>query len=252
MIFLSSVEYQSFQCDSDSSSSQVRTRSQARKEQAQEELLSRVCTRSMARKRTMDEGQRPSKRACSEENDATGNRTPKKRTERPHKHHDLDSSNQSRGSDGHYPYEVLDSDWQETAGDLTNLGLATAHARTLPRFCSPGREHECVISAANGRHFVASQGYWRLLIMGLNRQTVLSAVFFPDMHAEASGSKHDMGRSASPFLRMLSCGQSPTGFEVTELLSCGAKEMKKRRTMFVVDLYSHGDGNVQIVLNRAF
>lgn len=200
----------------------------------------------MAKKRRADEVYEEVKNISPKKIKVSEKRASQRKTEEPQVKCEDDNE-----SGKHFPYRVLDNEWKENAGRILTVGLPSAHEHTLPT--SSGKEKDVLIQTADGKRFVNLQGYWRFLILGLNRRTVLSAVFFPETRTEVLLDENHFDRqSITPFMQMLSTGETPAGFEVQTLLNCGKKELKKRRTKFVVDVFSHGAGDLQVVLKRAF
>lgn len=196
----------------------------------------------MAKKRKLDENIEEIGKAIPEKNKAH-DKSISVEKESQHKR----NTNSSCGE--HFPYRVLDNNWKENASCFLTLGLATAHVKTLPT--SSENSGNVFVQTTDGKRFVEAQGYWRFLIMGLNRRTVLSVVFFPD-HEDPKNLKSREELSTAPFMHMLNSGRVLAGFNVQDLLNCGERELNNRCSLFVVDVYSHGAGVFQAVLMRAF
>ena len=152
----------------------------------------------------------------------------------------------------YFPFRVLDETWPHIPDDTPRLGLSKpgSHENTFPRLCSQGLTDVRVVPRADRQGFVNSEGYWRLMIAGLNRRAIIYAIFMPQTPqvTEDTGEEPEDG----VFLSALATGAFPSWYPVETLLDRASKELSGRKTVFVLDVYSHGEDKVEVVINRAY
>ena len=162
------------------------------------------------------------------------------------------SSVNSTQTEKYFPFRVLDESWLQIPVDTPHLGLwkPSCHDETFPRFCSNGLTETQVVPSANRLCFINSEGYWRFMLVGLNRRTIIDAIFMP----EASQKTDDIFGEPDngTFLSALATGKFAGWFPIEALLNCAEEELKRRRLLFVLDIYSHGEEKVEVVINRAY
>ena len=88
------------------------------------------------------------------------------------------------------------------------------------------------------------------MIVGLNRRAIINAVFMP----QAPEKTEDTGEEPKDgvFLSALSTGMFPSWYPVQTLLNRVNKELRGQKIVFVLDVYSHGEDKVEVVVNRAY
>ena len=86
------------------------------------------------------------------------------------------------------------------------------------------------------------------MIAGLNRRAIVNAIFLP----QYSTTKEDASGESDVFVTALATGAFLNRYPVERLLNYAYEELKERRMVFVLDLYSHGQDKVEIVINRAY
>ena len=145
----------------------------------------------------------------------------------------------------YFPFRILDPTWVKSAADMPTWGMPHAHRDTLPRLCNRKSLGVEVFPRADRQGFVDAEGYWRLLIVGLNRQAAVSAMFMPQS-SDGESPEHGV------FLSALATGRLSSAHPTEMLLNCASEELKDRRTVFVLDVYCHGQGEVEVVINRAY
>ena len=162
------------------------------------------------------------------------------------------SSDRSTTAEKYYPFRILDQTLVEVAPDIPFLGLSkpSLHEDTLPTLCSRGLSDVQVVPRADRQGFVETDGHWRLMIAGLNRRTIINAIFVPQAPDRGEGPSEKP--TAGVFLSALATGVFPNRYPVDTLLNHASEELKGRRTVFVLDVYSHGQDKVEIIINRAY
>lgn len=154
--------------------------------------------------------------------------------------------------ENYFPFRILDEAWPTMQADIPHVGLwsPSCHADTFAKFCSQELTESRAVPTADGQGFVNSEGYWRLMLIGLNRRTVINTIFMPEVPektADVSGEPED-----GVFSSALASGAFPNWFPVETLLERAKEELSGRRMVFVLDVYSHGEEKVEIVVNRAY
>ncbi|XP_068715748.1 RPA-related protein RADX-like isoform X2 [Montipora foliosa] len=152
----------------------------------------------------------------------------------------------------YFPFRIIDETWLQISVDTPYVGLwkPSCHDETFPRFCSQGPHEIRAVPSADRQGFVNSGGYWRLMLVGLNRRTIINAIFMPagpQKTADLYGEPED-----GAFMTALTTGAFAGWYPVEALLNRAEEELKGRRMVFVLDLYSHGEEKVEIVINRAY
>lgn len=162
------------------------------------------------------------------------------------------SSDRSTKGENYYPFRILDQTFTDVAPDIPFLGLSkpSLHEDTLPTFCSRGVSDVKVVPKADRQGFVESEGHWRLMIAGLNRRAIINAIFIPQTPNEREGPSEEP--TPGVFLSALATGVFPNRYPVDTLLNHASEELKGRRTVFVLDVYSHGQDKVEVIINRAY
>ena len=162
------------------------------------------------------------------------------------------SSDRSNKAENYYPFRILDQSFTDVGPDIPFLGLSkpSLHEDTLPTFCSRGVSDIKVVPKADRQGFVETEGHWRLMIAGLNRRAIINAIFIPQSPEEREGPSEEP--TAGVFLSALAAGVFPNRYSVNTLLNHASEELKGRRTVFVLDVYSHGQDKVEVVINRAY
>lgn len=152
----------------------------------------------------------------------------------------------------YYPFRILDQAWVTVAPDIPFLGLSkpSLHENSLPTLCSRGLTDVKVVPRADRQGFVNSEGYWRLMIAGLNRRAIINAIFIPQSPESTEYVSEEPTNGV--FLSALATGAFPNRYRVETLLNHASEELKGRRSVFVLDVYSHGQDKVEIVVNRAY
>lgn len=152
----------------------------------------------------------------------------------------------------YFPFRILDETWPNLPTDTPLLGLSkpSSHANTFPKLCSRDLTNVRVVPSADRQGFASSDGYWRLMLVGLNRRTIINAIFMPET-PKKSGEEHEEPEQGV-FLSALGTGKFPRWYPVEALLNRANEELKGRRMVFVLDVYSHGEDKVEVVINRAF
>ena len=162
------------------------------------------------------------------------------------------SSADSGKREKYFPFRILDESCSHMTADMPFLGLSkpSCHVNTFPRLCSRGLTEVRVAPSVDRQGFVNSEGYWRLMIAGLNRRTVINAIFMP----ESPGKSGDAGEEPEDgvFSSALATGAFSSWYPVGSLLNRAQEELTRRRLVFVLDAYSHGEEKVEIVINRAY
>lgn len=163
---------------------------------------------------------------------------------------DASSSANSSKANKYFPFRILDNSWTQIASDIPFLGLSkpSLHENTLSRLCSRGLTDVSVLPTADRQGFVKSEGHWRLMIAGLNRRAIINAIFLPEYSTRTEGGSGENG----VFLTALATGAFPNKYRVETILNYASEELKGRRIVFVLDVYSHGEDKVEIVINRAY
>lgn len=162
------------------------------------------------------------------------------------------SSSDRSKAENYYPFRILDETFADLAPDIPFLGLSkpSLHEDTLPTLCSRGVSDVKVVPRADRQGFVETEGHWRLMIAGLNRRAIINAIFIPQAPEEIEGPGNEP--TAGVFLSALATGVFPNRYTVDMLLNHASDELKERRTVFVLDVYSHGQDKVEVIINRAF
>lgn len=162
------------------------------------------------------------------------------------------SSDRSNKAESYYPFRILDQSFTDVGPDIPFLGLSkpSLHEDTLPTFCSRGVSDVKVVPKADRQGFVETEGHWRLMIAGLNRRAIINAIFIPQSPEEREGPSEEP--TAGVFLSALATGVFPNRYSVNTLLNRASEELKGRRTVFVLDVYSHGQDKVEVMINRAY
>lgn len=162
------------------------------------------------------------------------------------------SSDRSDKAENYYPFRILDETFADLAPDIPFLGLSkpSLHEDTLPTLCSRRVSDVKVVPRADRQGFVETEGHWRLMIAGLNRRAIINAIFIPQAPEEIEGPGNEP--TAGVFLSALATGVFPNRYMVDMLLNHASDELKERRTVFVLDVYSHGQDKVEVIINRAF
>ena len=162
------------------------------------------------------------------------------------------SSDRSNKAENYYPFRILDGTFADVAPDIPFLGLSkpSLHEDSLPTFCSRGVSDVKVVPRADRQGFVETEGHWRLKIAGLNRRAIINAIFLPQTPEEREGPSDES--AAGVFLSALATGVFPNLYPVDTLLNHASEELKGRRTVFVLDVYSHGQDKVEVIINRAY
>ena len=162
------------------------------------------------------------------------------------------SSDRSKKEEKYYPFRILDKTWTDVASDIPFLGLSkpSLHENTLPTLCSRGLSDVKVAPTADRQGFVDTEGHWRLMIAGLNRRAIINAIFIPQTPERMEGPSEEP--TAGVFLSALATGVFSNRYPVDILLNHASEELKGRRTVFVLDVYSHGQDKVEVVINRAY
>lgn len=167
---------------------------------------------------------------------------------------DSEASNSVKSSkaEKHYPYRILDQTWREIAPGHRFLGLTepSIHENTLPTLCSRGLSDVKVVPTADRQGFVNTEGYWRLLISGLNRRAAISAIFIPQSPERGEGDSEEP--TDGVFLSALATGAFTKWYPLETLLNRASAELKGRRSIFVLDVYSHGQDKAEVIINRAY
>ena len=167
---------------------------------------------------------------------------------------DSEASNSVKSSKArkHYPFRVLDQTWKEIAPGHPFLGLSqpSIHENTLPTLCSRGLSDVKVVPTADRQGFVNTEGYWRLLISGLNRRAAISAIFIPQSPDRREGDSEEP--TDGVFLSALATGAFTNWYPLETLLNRASEELKGRRSVFVLDVYSHGQDKAEVIINRAY
>lgn len=153
----------------------------------------------------------------------------------------------------YFPFRILDQSWRHIAADTPQLGLShhSLHENTLPALCSRGLSDVKVVPRADRQGFVKTDGYWKLMIAGLNRRAVINAIFIPQCPARTEDVEGEEPRNGV-FLSALATGAFPNWYPVETLLDHASEELTERRKVFVLDVYSHGQDKVEIIINRAY
>lgn len=161
-------------------------------------------------------------------------------------------SDMSKKAEKYYPFRILDQTWTDVASDIPFLGLSkpSLHEDTLPRLCSRGLSDVKVVPRADRQGFVETEGHWRLIIAGPNRRAFINAIFIPQTPETQGGAGEEP--TAGIFLSALATGTFSNWYPVDTLLNQASEELKGRRTVFVLDVYSHGQDKVEIIINRAY
>lgn len=162
------------------------------------------------------------------------------------------STNRSKKAEKYYPFRILDQTWTDVASDIPFLGLfkPSLHENTLPTLCSRGLSDVKVVPRADRQGFVDTEGHWRLMIAGLNRRAIINAIFIPQTPERREGPSEEP--TAGVFLSALATGVFSNRYPVDTLLNHASEELKGRRTVFVLDVYSHGQDKVEVIINRAY
>lgn len=164
------------------------------------------------------------------------------------------SSSQTQTSD--FPYALFDDGHLDDDGIL-QVGQQSVKEETIRSLQLPSTYQE---------GFVEARGYWRLAIMVTDHQTptCINAFFLPlitkgaddpqeaILGSEANSTDPRGCNKPSVFIRALSHGVLPASYSVGELLDIARQELKGRQTVFVLDAFSHGQGEVEVVINRAY
>ena len=162
------------------------------------------------------------------------------------------SSDGSEKAEKYYPFRILDQTLADVASDIPFLGLSkpSLHEDTLPTLCSRGLSDVKVVPRADRQGFVETEGHWRLMIAGLNRRAIINAIFIPQTPERREGPSEEP--TAGIFLSALSTGVFSNWYPVETLLNHAREELKGRRTVFVLDVYSHGQNKAELIINRAY
>ena len=162
------------------------------------------------------------------------------------------SSDRSNKAEKYFPFRILDQTLAEAAPDIPFLGLSkpSLHEDTLPTLCSRELSDVQVVPRADRQGFVETEGHWRLMIAGLNRRAIINAIFIPQ--GPERGEDPSEEPTAGVFLSALATGVFPNRYPVDTLLNHASEELKGRRTVFVLDVYSHGQDKVEVIINRAY
>ena len=162
------------------------------------------------------------------------------------------SSGSSKKAENYYPFRILDQTFTDVAPDIPFLGLSkpSLHEDTLPTLCSRGLSDIKVVPRADRQGFVETEGHWRLMIAGLNRRAIINAIFIPQTTERGEGPSEEP--TAGVFLSALATGVFSKSYTVDALLNHASEELKGRRTVFVLDVYSHGQDKVEVIINRAY
>lgn len=162
------------------------------------------------------------------------------------------SSDRSKKTEKYYPFRILDQTWTDMASDIPFLGLSkpSLHENTLPTLCSRGLTDVKVVPRADRQGFVDTEGYWRLMIAGLNRRAIINAIFIPQSPERGEGASDESENGV--FLSALATGAFSNSYPVETLLNHASEELKGRRCVFVLDVYSQGQDKVEVVINRAY
>ena len=151
-----------------------------------------------------------------------------------------------------YFFRILEETIADVAPDIPFWGLSkpSLHEDSLPTFCSRGVSDVKVVPRADRQGLVETEGHWRLTIAGLNRRAIINAIFIPQTPEEREGPSDEP--AAGVFLSALATGVFPNRYPVDTLLNYASEELKGRRTVFVLDVYSHGQDKVEVIINRAY
>ena len=162
------------------------------------------------------------------------------------------SSVDSGKREKYFPFRILDESCPHTTLDMPFLGLSkpSVHADTFPRLCSRGLTEVRVVPSADRQGFGNFEGYWRLMIAGLNRRTVINAIFIPELPKKSGDAGEEPEHGV--FLSALATGAFSSWYPAESLLNRAQKELTGRRMVFVLDAYSHGEEKVEVVINRAY
>ena len=162
------------------------------------------------------------------------------------------SSVDSSKPEKYFPFRILDEMFPHMPTDTPVHGLSkpSSHENTFQRLCSQGLTDVRVVPRADRQGFVNSEGYWRLMIVGLNRRAIINAIFMPQTPEKTE----DIGEEPEDgvFLSALATGAFPSWYPVETLLNRANEELRGRRNVFVLDVYSHGEDKVEVVINRAY
>ena len=162
------------------------------------------------------------------------------------------SSADSGKREKYFPFRILDESCPHTTLDMPFLGLSkpSFHADTFPRLCSRGLTEVRVVPSADRQGFENFEGYWRLMIAGLNRRTVINAIFMPKTPKKSGDAGEEPEHGV--FLSALATGAFSSWYTAESLLNRAQEELSGRRMVFVLDAYSHGEEKVEVVINRAY
>lgn len=162
------------------------------------------------------------------------------------------SSSQTQTSD--FPYALFDDGHLDDDGIL-QVGQQSVKEETIRSLQLPSTYQE---------GFVEARGYWRLAIMVTDHQTCINAFFLPlitkgaddpqeaNLGSEADSTDPRGCNKPGVFIRALSHGVLPASYSVGQLLDIARQELKGRQTVFVLDAFSHGQGEVEVVINQAY
>lgn len=134
---------------------------------------------------------------------------------------------------------------------VVGLSRPSCHENTFPRLCSRGLSDVRVVPTADRQGFVNSEGYWRLMITGLNRRAIINAIFMPQTPEKTEENLEEEPEDGV-FLSALATGSFSRWYPVETILNRANEELRGRRTVFVLDIYNHGEGKVEVVINRGY
>ncbi|XP_066300335.1 RPA-related protein RADX-like [Branchiostoma lanceolatum] len=132
--------------------------------------------------------------------------------------------------------------WQPRHSDLAREAL-----RLQPSELRPARQDN---SKVEDMPVPNEESYYIITLLGLNNDVAVDMLFFPVRHgAHRTAYSHDHDGS---FLAMLENGGVAKDTEVTDLGLPVREEVLDVRLVCVLDCFSHGGDNVELVLNRAY
>ncbi|XP_078660798.1 RPA-related protein RADX-like [Branchiostoma floridae x Branchiostoma belcheri] len=132
--------------------------------------------------------------------------------------------------------------WQPKHSDLSREAL-----RLQPSELTPNRQHN---SKVEDMPVPKEESYYIITLLGLNNDLAVELLFFPvshRTHRTVYSHNHD-----GSFLAMLEHGGVAKDTEVADLGLPLREELSDVRLVCVLDCFSHGGDNVELVLNRAY